>query len=124
MKLFLSSFFFFISLAINAQAEFDVDKALHKFPKSDKGKTLTHNFKVSNTGDVPLIISDYKVACTCTKVILPKEPIAPGQTIDLKVTFDTTDKAYYQDRVIYLQTNTKSKEEKLRIKVFVIPDEE
>lgn len=124
MKLLFSILFALISLSVLAQPEFKVDKAIHKFPKSEKDLTLHHTFKVTNTGNTPLVISDYKVACPCTKVVLPKEPIPPGKTIDLKVTFDTTDKAYYQDRVIYLQTNTKSKEEKIRIKVFVIPDEE
>lgn len=101
------------------EAKFSVDKAIHKFPKTKEGTLLEHTFKVTNTGTVPLIISDYKVACECTKLILPTKPIAPGETVGIKVTFDTKGKYYFQDRIIYLMTNTKSKEEKLRIKVNV-----
>lgn len=104
---------------IAQEAKFSVDKAVHKFPKSREGIVLEHFFQVTNTGTVPLIISDYKVACECTKLFLPKKPIAPGETVSIKVTFDTTGKSYFQDRIIYLSTNTKDKEEKLRIKVNV-----
>lgn len=111
---------FSINCSIHAQeAKFSVDKSVHKFPKSKEGILLEHHFKVTNTGNVPLIISDYKVACECTKLFLPKKPIAPGETVAIKVTFDTTGKSYFQDRIIYLSTNTKDKEEKLRIKVNV-----
>lgn len=104
---------------ISQEAKFSVDKSVHKFPKSREGVLLEHHFQVTNTGTVPLIISDYKVACECTKLFLPKKPIAPGETVAIKVTFDTTGKSYFQDRIIYLSTNTKKKEEVLRVKVNV-----
>ena len=109
----------FNSCFLAQEAKFSVDKAVYKFPKSKEGILLEHKFKVTNTGTVPLIISDYKVACECTKLILPTKPIRPGETVFIKVTFATTGKSYFQDRIIYLSTNTKNKEEKLRIKVNV-----
>lgn len=118
-KYFLMVLFCALTVCGLTQAKFSVDNAVHKFPKTKEGTLLKHVFKVTNTGDAPLIISDYKVACTCTKLTLPERPIAPGETVGLEVTFDTKGKYYFQDRIIYLQTNTKSKEEKLRIKVNV-----
>lgn len=106
-------------LTFAQEAKFSVDKPTHKFPKTKEGVMLEHNFRVTNTGTIPLIISEYKVACECTKLVLPKNPIAPGETVSLKVTFDTKGKSYFQDRIIYLTTNTKAKEEKLRIKVSI-----
>lgn len=102
-------------------AEFSIKESLYKFPKSNEGVVLEHTYTFTNTGKSPLIIYDYKVQCTCTKAILPKDPIAPGETGTIKITFDTTGKSYYQDRDIILQTNTKKKTEKLRFKVFVEP---
>jgi len=116
----LTLLFLLIQLvAFGQQAKFSVDNPIHKFPKTKEGTLLQHDFKVTNTGSIPLIISDYQVECDCTKLFLPSEPIAPGQSVLLKVTFDTKDKYYFQDRIIYLTTNTKSKQEKLRIKVNV-----
>lgn len=111
------------ALGFGQEAEFFVKKPVHKFPKAQEGILLEHSFTVVNTGDSPLIISEYKVECTCTKAILPTDPILPGKSAIIKVTFDTEGKSYYQDRIIFLQTNTKKKTEKLRFKVFVEPEQ-
>lgn len=122
--------FAIITLLLNSapgfgqEAEFFVDKAIHKFPKTYEGVVLEHVFHVENHGNIPLIISSYEVACSCTKAALPKEPIPPGGAYDIKVTFDTKGKYYYQDRIILLKTNTRSGEEKIRFKVNVIPKNE
>lgn len=116
--------FLFLALGSLAQADFSVDKATHKFPKTKEGTLLEHNYKITNTGNAPLIISDYHVQCTCTKVILPKKPIAPGETYLLKVTFDTNGKYYFQDRIIELQTNAKKPIQKIRLKANVVPKED
>lgn len=114
----------FLTVSVLAQgSKFSVDNAIHKFEDTKEGQILSHTFVISNTGDAPLIISDYKVACPCTKVDLPTNPILPGQSYKMKVTFDSKGKSEWQDRAILLQTNTKKKEEKLRIKVYVFPAE-
>lgn len=46
-------------------------------------------FKFTNTGSAPLIISDAKGSCGCTVPTWPKEPIMPGQSEYIKVTYDT-----------------------------------
>ncbi len=120
-------FFAIILIALNSapglcqEAEFALKESVYKFPKTREGVLLEHTFVVTNTGKSPLIISSYEVACPCTKVQLPQRPIEPGKTAEIKVSFDTEGKTYYQDRVIYLSTNTKRKTEKIRIKVFVEP---
>jgi len=103
------------------QADFHCAKPVHKFPKTNEGAILEHDFIIENKGKSPLIISAYQVACTCTKVYLPKEPILPGQSVSIKIVFDTAGKQFFQDRMILLTTNSKQKEEKLRFKVYVIP---
>ena len=119
-------FVFFLSLTsgLSAQADFSVDKPTHKFPKTNEGVVLEHYYKITNTGNAPLIISDYRVQCTCTKAVLPKKPIAPGETFLLKVTFDTNGKYYFQDRTIELQTNAKKPIQKIRFKANVVPKED
>jgi hypothetical protein len=109
-----------ISVGYTQGAEISIDKSTIKFPSTVQGVLLEHNYMITNTGTAPLIISDYTVNCTCTKAVLPKRPIAPGETYSMKVTFDTADKYYYQDRTIALVTNT-SKKHALRFKVKVVP---
>lgn len=122
-------FFAIIIIALNSalgfcqEAEFGLDKSVHKFPNTKQGVVLTHDYQVTNTGDAPLIISDYKVSCTCTKAILPENPIAPGETFALQVSFDTKEKYYFQDRTIILVTNTKKQTHSIRFKVKVVPND-
>lgn len=119
--------FAIIILALNSAlgfgqvAEFSLKQSVQKFPSTNEGKVLEHEFVFTNTGTIPLIFDGYSVACTCTKLILPETPIQPGKQGVIKLTFDTEGKSFYQDRIIYLKTNTKKKTEKLRIKVYVEP---
>jgi len=119
--------FFAIIIAIGAVPS-DKDGAVlsfyedtYSFPDTKEGVQLTTNFEYENTGNKPLIFSNYKVACSCTKAILPKDPILPGQKGKIKVTFDTNDKYGYQSRVIAIHSNAKKSITKLKIKVVVIP---
>ena len=54
-----------------------------------KGEFVTAKFKVTNTGDYPLSISDVKVSCSCTVAEEPKEPIAPGESAEIIAQVDT-----------------------------------
>ncbi|WP_294675582.1 DUF1573 domain-containing protein [uncultured Fluviicola sp.] len=111
------------AFCIGQKAEFSVDKAVFTFPKTKEGPVISHDYVITNTGDAPLILSDYKVSCPCTKATLPG-PIPPGKSAVMHVTFETKGKYYEQDRAIILSTNTKKGTEKVRFKVFVIPEDE
>lgn len=102
-------------------AEFSIKSPTIKLPKAKEGDQVEHIYEFTNTGKAPLIISSYKVDCPCTTLELPKEPILPGQKGKIILSFDTKGKSFYQDRIIYLEMNTKKKTEKLRFKIYVEP---
>ncbi len=112
------------ALGFGQEADFSIDKSVHKFPETIEGKLLEHDYIITNDGDIPLIISDYKVDCPCTKVELPKKPILPGESYSMKLSFDTKGKYYFQSRIVYLKANTSKGTHKLRFKVNVIPHNE
>jgi|SRR5690554_5686214 len=109
-------------LAQNAEFTF-LNSSTHDWGKVDEGVQLKHYFVFENTSDIPLIIDDALVSCSCTKVTFPKEPILPNQRDSILVQFDTNQKYYKQDRVIRLSANTR-RTTKLRIKVYVIPEDD
>jgi hypothetical protein len=111
------------ALGFGQEAVFFAEDNLHKFPKTNEGPILEHVFAVTNNGTAPLVITEAKVSCHCTKVTFP-DTIQPGKTDSIHVTFDTNGKYYQQDRKILLFTNTKKGMEELRFKVFVVPKEE
>ncbi len=54
----------------------------------EDGGTVTHTFQVQNTGKAPLVMTRVVASCGCTTPEWTKEPIAPGKTGSLKITFD------------------------------------
>ena len=76
---------------------------------------MSNDFVIMNKGDEPLIIKDAKTPCGCTVPSYPKEPIAPGDSAIIKVSFNSTKKMGYQNKKITLITNTKNVNEYLNI---------
>lgn len=70
-------------------AEISFTKELHDFGTINKGDNGTVEFSFKNTGKEPLIIANAQGSCGCTVPVWPKEPIAPGASSSIKVTYDT-----------------------------------
>ncbi|MFT7611336.1 MAG: hypothetical protein ACI9J3_000279 [Parvicellaceae bacterium] len=104
-----------------SQAEFQFIESSHKFPDTETGALLEHDYTFTNTGDSPLIISDIKVTCSCTKFTYPSEPVLPGQQGVIHVSFDTKDKSEFQNRTLSIYSNAKKNPQKIRFKVKVYP---
>lgn len=54
-----------------------------------QGADGSSEFKFTNTGDEPLVLSSVRSSCGCTVPSWPKDPILPGQSGSIKVTYDT-----------------------------------
>ena len=94
----------------------------HRFEDAIEGEVLKHEFVFINSGDHPLMISSYKVACSCTVISFPEEPVLPGEKGVLSLSFDTNGKYGFQKRKIEIVSNAK-KSITLLFKVVVIPKE-
>ena len=51
-----------------------------------------HTFKITNKGTTPLMVTKVTASCGCTTPEWTKEPIAPGKTGEIKVTYDTANR--------------------------------
>ncbi|MCK6638641.1 MAG: DUF1573 domain-containing protein [Bacteroidia bacterium] len=81
------------------------DETKHNFGFIRQGETVSHEYTFTNKGDAPLIITDCEVACECTKVTFPKEPVAPNGTGKIKVTFDSKSAMDRQERTVIVKSN-------------------
>ncbi len=70
------------------QAQITFDKTTHSFGTFEEAKLQTCIFTFINTGSVPLIINQAVASCGCTVPTYTKSPIAPGQTGQIKVTYN------------------------------------
>lgn len=99
----------------------ELDKMEHDFGTINEGAVVETEFIVKNTGEADLIIADAKGSCGCTVPQPPKEPIAPGQSAPIKVSFDSNGKPGMQNKTVTLTTNTENGSEVFNIKANVTP---
>jgi hypothetical protein len=77
------------------------------FGNITQGDTVTRSFTFTNTGKTPLVITAATATCGCTQPVFPKEPILPGKSGTIKVTFNSTGKMGPQDKVITITSNNR-----------------
>ena len=58
------------------------------FGKIEQGKPVSAGFEFTNPSMVPLIISSVRTSCGCTVADYPKEPIQPGKSGKINVTYN------------------------------------
>ena len=122
MKFNLSFLLFFIVLSLSAQPKIVFDKTLHDFGKVNEGDgAVSYDFKFTNTGSTPLIIQHVGASCGCTTPEWPKQPIRPGETGFIKVSYDVKGRAGAIDKTITVLSNSPSSPDNLRITGEVVP---
>ena len=82
------------------------------FPKEEKQEG---SFVLTNTGNGLLVIQDITTSCGCTKVEYSKEPVLPGDTLDVKVIYGAEDAGYF-NKVVTVYCNTENSPLRLTIK--------
>jgi hypothetical protein len=91
------------------------EKTTHDFGTMKQNSTIEYEFMLSNKGTAPLIISDVVKTCGCTVPSWPKEPIRPGGTAVIKVTYDSKRVGQFNKEVIVKTNDPAQPEIRLRI---------
>jgi len=105
-----------------AKIEFEHDS--HDFGKIIQGEKVTYAFKFKNTGDANLIISDVNSSCGCTIPKFTKDPVNPGESGVLQVTFESDNRKGFQNKTVTVLSNTQPNTKKLKIKAQIIVPEQ
>lgn len=82
------------------------EKDTYNFGTIKQGDKVSYNFKFTNTGKSPLIITNAVASCGCTIPEWPKEPVKPGDGGVIKVVFNSATKSGLQDKLITITGNT------------------
>lgn len=88
--------------------EISFQKTTHDYGTIYVNGDGTYNFEFTNTGNEPLILSKPRSSCGCTVPTWPKEPILPGETNTIKVTYNTR-KAGPFNKTVTVYSNAKNK---------------
>ncbi|MBS9522859.1 DUF1573 domain-containing protein [Litoribacter ruber] len=111
-----------MAFAVQAQQASNGEGAAISFAEKSKdfgditqGDKVEHTFKFENTGSAPLVISNVAATCGCTVPAWPKEPIAPGESAEIKVSFNSAGKMGKQNSVVRIYSNASEPIEKVSL---------
>ena len=95
------------------------DKTEFDFGKILQGEVVSYTFHFTNVGNVPLIITSVDKSCGCTASDYPHDPIDPGKSGDIKITYDSKGHHGFQSKTLVVSANTMPSQNTLRIKAEV-----
>lgn len=94
----------------------------HDFGKiAEEIGSASCEFTFTNTGKTPILIQDIRTSCGCTTPSYTKDPILPGKTGTIKVSYSTTGRIGAFNKKITVFTNEPSTVYSLTIKGEVLP---
>jgi hypothetical protein len=99
--------------------EIAFEKVVHDYGTIYQGADGSCEFKFTNTGKEPLIISKPQSSCGCTVPTWPQEPILPGKSEVIKVTYNTQNIGPI-NKTVTVTSNAKTNRVVLSIKGTVI----
>lgn len=100
------------------------EKTEYNFGKILQGEVVSYTFHFINAGNAPLVITGIDKSCGCTAGDYPRDPIAPGQRGDIKITYDSKGHFGFQSRTVTVISNCIPSQTSLRLKAEVMtPDQ-
>ena len=77
----------------------------HDFGVITDGEVVSHTYRFTYTGKHPLIIRDAVASCGCTVPSYPKEPVAPGASGEIVVSFNSKGRVGLQQKNVMIYSN-------------------
>ena len=93
------------------------------FGKIEQGKPVSADFEFTNPTMVPLIISSVRPTCGCTIADYTKEPVQPGKSGKVSVTYNAASSGAFTKTII-VTSNAQEGNTALVIKGEVVPKKE
>lgn len=97
------------------------EKDTHDFGKLEEGNVPKYQFKFTNTGTQPLVITNVRPSCGCTTPNWSKEPVMPGQSGYIEAAYNSKGRPGSFTKSITVSTNIPDQTYVLFIKGEVIP---
>ena len=100
-------FFLFASIACAQlfQPKLVLQQTSYDFGDIKQGDKVSHTFVLTNGGGDALKISDVKASCGCTAAAPEKNELAPGESTNLLVTFNSAGRMGKQTKTVRIYSN-------------------
>jgi hypothetical protein len=80
------------------------EETTHDFGKIPQGVPVTYEFKFTNKGKTPFIMTNVQTSCGCTTPSWTRDPVAPGGEGHVKVTYNASNPNAF-DKTITVSAN-------------------
>jgi hypothetical protein len=94
------------TIAAARKATMDFADSVHNFGTIHEKEIVQYDFVFTNNGKTPLIINSATGSCGCTVPSYPRDPIPPGKTDTMKVTFNSAGKSGHQQKAVTIHANS------------------
>ena len=94
----------------------EFDQTEYDFGTITEGDVVEGKFLITNKGKVDLIITSVKPSCGCTTPEWTRDPIKPGESGEIKFSFNSRGRVGKQNKSITVKANTEKVTEIIRIK--------
>lgn len=84
----------------------DFRDTTHDFGTLHEGEKVSYDFEFTNNGKTPLVISSASGSCGCTVPEFPHDPVAPGASGKMKVTYSSAGKNGHQEKSVTIRCNS------------------
>lgn len=109
IRLFLLSFILVSSLSAQAVGpKITVDQSEYDFGTIIEGAIVSHEFFITNEGTSDLNIIKVGASCGCTVAKPAEDKLEPGESTELKVTFNSNHKKGYRKNYVTVTSNDKN----------------
>lgn len=109
-------------MVLAQQGDFQFDKTEHDFGQFNEGDgPVTTIFTFTNSGTAPIVLNNVQASCGCTTPQWPREPIEPGKTGEIAVTFNPSGRPGRFQKSITIQSNAATNPYRLYIRGYVLP---
>ncbi|MFO8022100.1 MAG: DUF1573 domain-containing protein [Perlabentimonas sp.] len=101
-------------------AAISFEEDFYDFGKVKHGEVLSYTFTFTNTGNIPLIISDVIAGCGCTTTKLTRKVLKPNQEASVEVVFNTRGWHGSQYKNVTIVSNAETSKRSVSIKANVV----
>ena len=112
----------FTAMQTDNKPEFKFAEETHDFGKVPQGKPVSWEFKFTNTGEEPLIISNVESTCGCTVPKYTNTPVLKGESGVITVTFNAANVQAFS-KAVTIKSNARTPVKLLYIKGEVVAAE-
>lgn len=98
------------------QGTIEFENSVFDFGKVKEGAVVEHVFKFTNAGTAPVILSQVSASCGCTTPDFTKEPVLPGKTGEIKVSFNSLGQVGTQQKIVTVSSNAEPRVTTVQIK--------